>query len=78
MGISEHGSSKLNDDIASNKISDRDLLIKIYLLATENKSDVGWAIKILGNHLKHHWAITLAATGAAISALIALIISWVN
>ncbi len=33
----------------------------------ELKTDMCWVKKILGNHLKHHWAITLAALAAGIT-----------
>ena len=70
METSEHG-TKLKDRLVNDKVTDHDILIELY-------NDVGWIKKLMGNHLKHHWAITLAATGAAISALIALIISWTS
>ena len=47
--------------------SDHDLLLGLV-------KDSCWTIKILSNHLKHHWLITLAACAAAMSAFATIII----
>jgi len=47
--------------------SDHDLLICIDVKLGELK-------KQFDNHLRHHWAITVCALGAAISALISVMI----
>ena len=38
------------------------------------ETDIGWIREIMGNHLRHHWAITLGACTAAISAIATIII----
>lgn len=49
------------------KNDDHDILLEL-------KSDIGWIKKILGNHLRHHWLITLGACTAAMAALGSLIV----
>ena len=50
-------------------LKDHDILLQLY-------SDVCWVKKILGNHLKHHWLITLAAIGTAMTAGGALLVKF--
>ena len=52
-------------------MEDHDLLITI-------AKDMYWVKKIMGNHLKHHWMITLGACTAAIGGFITLIIVWLR
>lgn len=68
--MSEHGTKKMKDWISDDKATDHDILLQLY-------NDVNWIKKLMSNHLRHHWAITLAAIGAAISALLALVVGWV-
>ena len=42
--------------------SDHDLLIKL-------STDMRWLRKQIGNHLHHHWMVTLAVLAAAFAAL---------
>lgn len=51
------------------KLKDHDILLQLY-------SDVCWVKKILGNHLKHHWMITLAAIGTTLTLGGALLIKF--
>jgi hypothetical protein len=46
---------------------DHDILLEL-------KGDVCWIKKILGNHLKHHWLITLGALTAAMGSIGTLIV----
>ncbi len=46
--------------------SDHDILIEL-------RKDMQWIKKILGNHLKHHWAIHLA-TFTALLGLVAVLL----
>lgn len=52
-------------------MDDHDLLIKL-------GEDICWIKKILSNHLKHHWAITLGACTAAIGGVVTVIILLVR
>ena len=52
--------------MAGGQISDHDLLIRI-------DERVKKLDRCMANHLKHHWAVTLAA----VTAVIAAILSWV-
>lgn len=36
-------------------------------LLVQVSTDICWLKKIMGNHLKHHWAVTLAVTACALS-----------
>ncbi|HUX17124.1 MAG TPA: hypothetical protein VMW52_11675 [Phycisphaerae bacterium] len=56
--------------MAPNDMSDHDLLIRID--ERTEKLDM-----CMTNHLRHHWAVTLAAVGAVISAVVAMIVSLV-
>jgi len=47
--------------------NDHDILLEL-------KTDVCWIKKIVGNHLRHHWMVTLAALAAALSSIGTLII----
>lgn len=51
--------------------TDHDLLIKI-------DRDVRWLMKITDNHLKHHWALTLAAFGSTVTLIIGLVIIFLR
>ena len=53
--------------MSKNDLSDHDLLTKLSV-------DMDWLVKIVGNHLKHHWIITVTAFSAALSAITALIL----
>lgn len=46
---------------------DHDRLIRL-------SSDVCWIKTIVGNHLKHHWIITVAALSAAFTAIAGAIV----
>ena len=47
--------------------TDHDILIAL-------KNDMGWLKTQISNHLKHHFAMTLAAFGSALTAIIALVV----
>ena len=55
------GSSRSRDDYSS--LNDHDLIIEMNV-----KQDLMG--KQFSNHLKHHWAITITALGAALSGLL--------
>jgi len=40
----------------------------------EFKQDIKWIKKMLGNHLKHHWAVTLSLLGITFSSILTLLI----
>jgi len=42
------------------------------------QTDMNWVKKVLANHLQHHFLMSLAAWGTALSALIALIIKLIS
>lgn len=52
-------------------MDDHDLLIEL-------KQDLCWVKKVLGNHLRHHWMITLGACTAAMGAFATLIVLLVR
>jgi hypothetical protein len=52
-------------------LSDHDLLLQL-------ANDTCWIKKILGNHLEHHKAITVALIAITGTAIIALLIAIVN
>lgn len=41
-------------------------------------TDMCWLKKVVGNHLRHHFMITMAVAGAALSATTALIILLIS
>lgn len=43
--------------------TDHDLLIQLC-------TDVCWLKKVMGNHIKHHWMLTVALAAAAVAALL--------
>jgi len=47
--------------------TDHDLLISL-------SKDMSWLKQIMSNHLKHHWAITIIALGAACTGFGSLIL----
>lgn len=49
---------------------ERDILIEL-------KNDVGWIKKIMGNHLKHHWAVTLAVVTCSLCTIGSLLIVFI-
>jgi len=40
----------------------------------EFKQDLCWIKKMLENHLKHHWAVTLSLLGITFSSILTLLI----
>ena len=40
----------------------------------ELKTDICWIKKMLGNHLRHHWAVTLALLGITLSSVLTLLV----
>jgi len=48
-------------------LSDHDVLVKI-------DNDLCWVKKMLENHLKHHFLITLTSLSAALSAIVAILL----
>ena len=52
-------------------MNDHDILIEL-------KQDMHWIKKITGNHLKHHWVITVTALSATLSAITAIVIMLVT
>jgi hypothetical protein len=49
--------TKLKDRISNGEATDHDILIELY-------NDVKWIKKIIGDHFRQHWAITMAVVGA--------------
>ena len=46
--------------------SDHDLLIKL-------STDMRWLMKQIGNHLHHHWMVTLAVLAAAFTCVVSAV-----
>jgi hypothetical protein len=65
--MSEPG-TKLKDRISNGEATDHDILIELY-------NDVKWIKKIIGDHFRQHWAITMAVVGATMAAIVALFTS---
>ncbi len=51
--------------------NDHDILLKL-------ERDVSWVKEMLGNHLKHHWAITLGACTTTFGVIVTIIILLVK
>jgi len=49
-------------------MTDREILIAL-------TNDMIWVKKILSNHLRHHWALTLSLTGITVGTIVSLVIA---
>lgn len=47
--------------------TDHDILLKL-------EADMCWLKKVMGNHLRHHWMITLAVAGAFVTGAVAFVV----
>lgn len=56
----------MNSNSTNEKVNDHDLLIAM-------QQDICWLKKMMGNHLAHHWRITIAVAGALLTAVCALV-----
>lgn len=45
------------------------------ILLAEIKTDVCWIKKIMGNHLKHHWVVTLAVITCSLCTIGSVIVA---
>lgn len=52
-------------------MEDHDILVGL-------EKDMSWLKKIMGNHLKHHWAVTITMCSAVLGLITALIILLVK
>ena len=57
----------MEGDMDPKDLTDHDLLITM-------STDICWLKTVVGNHLKHHWAISICALGATLSAITAVVI----
>lgn len=53
---------ELGTNSQDEKVTDHDLLVGLC-------NDVQWLKKIMGNHLAHHWIITISVAGALLTAV---------
>ena len=52
---------------SNEKVSDHDLLVTL-------SNDMTWLKKIMGNHLAHHWLITIGIAGTLLTAVGTLVL----